>query len=221
MITLSTDHSICCAEEQYEHETMRMMFMALAAADLSCADLNQYTSNANKAIHAITEFEDENAGAGFIQANDELLNLAGISVINKKRLPEEGHYPLIITSVYNDWGNFSLICEIHRGFVAETREEFDLYQDNQMGYVGDGELPTRGEIMDRQNAELGQLVTDSVKEFGENYSKRNLCDYCVHDFPSCPASVTDVTFGDGIGNDNVMECKSYEEQPDTEATNGS
>ena len=36
----------------------------------------------------------------------------------------------------------------------------------------------------------------------------NLCDSCRFTFPDC--GVTDVLFGDGIGNDNICCCGTYE-----------
>lgn len=39
-------------------------------------------------------------------------------------------------------------------------------------------------------------------------TKNNLCDSCIHDFAVCPAK--NVKFGDGLSNDNVYTCDSYE-----------
>lgn len=41
-------------------------------------------------------------------------------------------------------------------------------------------------------------------------TKRNLCDACKFNIPECQALNTDIEFGDGLGNDNVIECKFYE-----------
>lgn len=39
-------------------------------------------------------------------------------------------------------------------------------------------------------------------------SKDHLCKYCSNEFPSCPKA-QHIKFGDGIGNDNVIECSEY------------
>lgn len=41
-------------------------------------------------------------------------------------------------------------------------------------------------------------------------TKRHLCITCVYDIPECDATLDDVEYGDGLGNDNVMECSKYE-----------
>ena len=40
----------------------------------------------------------------------------------------------------------------------------------------------------------------------------NLCDTCKFEIPSCKATEegSDFKFGNGLGNDNVYECKIYE-----------
>ena len=38
-------------------------------------------------------------------------------------------------------------------------------------------------------------------------SKVHLCNSCIYDFPTCKTKVT--KFGNGIGNDNVIECDCY------------
>ncbi len=39
-------------------------------------------------------------------------------------------------------------------------------------------------------------------------SKDNLCNYCQLSFASCPKA-THLKFGDGIGDDNVVECSEF------------
>ena len=39
-------------------------------------------------------------------------------------------------------------------------------------------------------------------------SKDNLCNYCQLEFPSCPKA-NHIKFGDGVGNDNVIECSEF------------
>jgi hypothetical protein len=38
-------------------------------------------------------------------------------------------------------------------------------------------------------------------------TKINLCDTCVYSIPECRAK--EIEFGDGLGNDNVIECDCY------------
>lgn len=39
-------------------------------------------------------------------------------------------------------------------------------------------------------------------------TKDNLCDYCFECFASCPKA-EHIKFGDGVGNDNVIECSEF------------
>lgn len=41
-------------------------------------------------------------------------------------------------------------------------------------------------------------------------SKDNLCDTCRKCIADCDAK--DIEFGDGVGNDNIVECGEYEEE---------
>ena len=44
-------------------------------------------------------------------------------------------------------------------------------------------------------------------------TKINLCDTCYNsvDFPECIPQSDDILFGNGLGNDNIIECVNYEE----------
>lgn len=42
----------------------------------------------------------------------------------------------------------------------------------------------------------------------------HLCDTCKYAYPECPSKADDVTFGNGVGNDNICECKACEESED-------
>lgn len=46
-------------------------------------------------------------------------------------------------------------------------------------------------------------------------TKLNLCDTCTYEYPVCHAGMSDVTFGDGIGNDNICGCLQYRKKPNT------
>jgi hypothetical protein len=39
-------------------------------------------------------------------------------------------------------------------------------------------------------------------------TKDNLCDFCSLEFATCPKA-THIKFGDGRGNDNVIECSEF------------
>jgi hypothetical protein len=39
-------------------------------------------------------------------------------------------------------------------------------------------------------------------------TKDHLCEYCQLDFATCPKA-NHIKFGDGIGNDNVIECSEF------------
>lgn len=43
-----------------------------------------------------------------------------------------------------------------------------------------------------------------------NNTTENLCDSCSLNIIDCPINKHDIVFGDGIGNDNVIECQVYE-----------
>lgn len=39
-------------------------------------------------------------------------------------------------------------------------------------------------------------------------TKVNMCDFCGYEFATCPKA-NHIKFGDGKGNDNVIECSEY------------
>ena len=43
---------------------------------------------------------------------------------------------------------------------------------------------------------------------GDISTKENLCDTCLNSYPSCNPP-KDLQFGNGVGNDNIIECKKY------------
>ena len=44
----------------------------------------------------------------------------------------------------------------------------------------------------------------------ENEYQLNLCDDCSKEFPTCNAKA--ITFGNCVGNDNVIQCDSFSEK---------
>ena len=55
-------------------------------------------------------------------------------------------------------------------------------------------------------------VCDKYASKTEQKAEKNLCDTCKDTYPGCPAFVRDVKFGNGKGNDNVVECKYYDKK---------
>lgn len=52
-------------------------------------------------------------------------------------------------------------------------------------------------------------------------NKVNLCDSCKYTYPDCSANKDDVLFGDGVGNDNICCCNSYQSKlPDNTVSKG-
>ena len=43
----------------------------------------------------------------------------------------------------------------------------------------------------------------------ENCKLKNLCDSCEWGFAECCATEDDYEFGEGVGNDNIIECEQY------------
>lgn len=50
---------------------------------------------------------------------------------------------------------------------------------------------------------------EEIKKAGER-TDHNLCDYCTKEQPVC-TSKEDVVLGDGKGDDNVIQCRKYED----------
>jgi len=43
-------------------------------------------------------------------------------------------------------------------------------------------------------------------------TKINLCDTCIFEIPTCAARPQNVEYGDGVGNDNIIECTEFEDR---------
>jgi hypothetical protein len=44
-------------------------------------------------------------------------------------------------------------------------------------------------------------------------SKTDLCSTCIYEVPTCEGfQGTDLEFGDGVGNDNIIKCDFYEKR---------
>ena len=63
--------------------------------------------------------------------------------------------------------------------------------------------------------ELDAVVT-TVREIpsAEPDNQVHLCDSCHYCYPECPAEMSDVIFGNGIGHDNVCACAKFEIKPE-------
>ena len=55
---------------------------------------------------------------------------------------------------------------------------------------------------------LGTVNFKIMRVVGTTSTKDNLCDYCQLCQPECPKA-NHIKFGDGIGNDNVIECSEF------------
>ncbi len=40
-------------------------------------------------------------------------------------------------------------------------------------------------------------------------TKCHLCSTCKKQIPTCDSSIETMIFGDGLGNDNVIDCRAY------------
>lgn len=47
-----------------------------------------------------------------------------------------------------------------------------------------------------------------MRVFATSSSKTNLCDFCRDHIATCPTA-EHLKFGDGVGNDNVIECSEF------------
>jgi hypothetical protein len=47
-----------------------------------------------------------------------------------------------------------------------------------------------------------------MRVVGTMNSKDNLCKYCQLEIPTCPKA-NHLVFGDGVGNDNIIECSEF------------
>jgi hypothetical protein len=52
------------------------------------------------------------------------------------------------------------------------------------------------------------LKENKMRVTGTKSSKDHLCKYCQRDFATCPKA-NHIKFGDGKGNDNVIECSEF------------
>lgn len=54
----------------------------------------------------------------------------------------------------------------------------------------------------------GDFLTGEVNKRFEIDTKINLCDSCIYSIPEC--ELGEIKYGDGFGNDNIIECSQYE-----------
>ena len=47
-----------------------------------------------------------------------------------------------------------------------------------------------------------------MKIYKTKKTDQDLCECCVHNFATCPKA-THIVFGNGVGNDNVIECSGF------------
>ena len=53
------------------------------------------------------------------------------------------------------------------------------------------------------------MERNKLKVWGTKSSRDNLCKYCKDEFAVCNIVNAHVAFGDGIGDDNVIECSEF------------
>ena len=74
------------------------------------------------------------------------------------------------------------------------------------------------ELSDKLSDEM--LFVDAVIDTLENLpsaepdNQLHLCGFCKYGYPECPAEMSDVIFGNGIGHDNVCVCAKFEIKPE-------
>jgi len=118
--------------------------------------------------------------------------------------------PCTRLDVEHNSGDYSECNTIHAEQMAIMRGQFsNLIKGTQMYLVNHlGEpstpCPTCQKMMDYCG------VTIATGEIKMKDTKLNLCSTCSLEIPSCSATFEDVEYGDGTGNDNVIECKHYE-----------
>ena len=47
-----------------------------------------------------------------------------------------------------------------------------------------------------------------MRVVGTTQNNDHLCKYCLLEFPTCPKA-NFIKFGNGIGNDNIIECSEF------------
>lgn len=52
-------------------------------------------------------------------------------------------------------------------------------------------------------------VCDDYSNFDPKRLYIHLCETCKYNYPECPTKKNDVQFGQGKGNDNIIECKYH------------
>lgn len=66
-------------------------------------------------------------------------------------------------------------------------------------------------MMDIEMSAISSATFSKTRDGGCSQCK-NLCKKCVFDFASCKCEGDDIKFGNGRGNDNVIECLIFKEK---------
>lgn len=61
---------------------------------------------------------------------------------------------------------------------------------------------------------LSQYLREYFLPSAEPDNQVHLCGFCKYGYPECPAEMSDVIFGNGIGHDNVCVCAKFEIKPE-------
>ncbi len=130
MITLKSDKNPVSHENEYYEDEASMLYMALLYAGLSNSDLRIFIERVGRHVEAVgKESDNPEAGKEHMVDNHELIAGLGIKVENIKQPYEPGHFPLIITTVYNGFHTANVIARIERILPDGVN-----YQDNSYGY---------------------------------------------------------------------------------------
>lgn len=95
--------------------------------------------------------------------------------------------------VIRDWGlNFNLGSAVK--YISRAGRKEDIVQDL------------------KKAQEFIQFEVDALEE-----SCVHLCNSCIHEcIAGCPAKEEDITFGNGVGGDNIVKCNHYRKEEDLE-----
>ena len=130
MILMKSDKNPVSNEHEYYEDEEKMLHLALLYAGFSVSDLREYADRVQRHIDATILYRnDPNAGKEHMLANGELLVQRGIRIENKIQKSEPGHFPLVTTTVYQDYDSANIVAQIER-----ILPEVNNYADNSCGY---------------------------------------------------------------------------------------
>jgi hypothetical protein len=109
-----------------------------------------------------------------------------------------------------------LTTQDHRDIVAETygiesQAELHMFQGCRVDITSrDRSMIGRmAKYQSMLNARPLSLIEDQRVFYLDTLEEINLCTTCQFFPADCPAAIGEIVFGNGIGNDNVIECGKY------------